>query len=55
MNFLFPWLLWRRAADKQQKKVDKVVDELTNNKVIAELAERDPEVKKALGDLNRRD
>lgn len=41
MGFLLNWLLWRRAAKKQEDK----------NAVIAELAERDPEVREALRTL----
>ena len=48
MNFIFPWLLWRRAARKQEEKNAKIFEELGNNKVIAELSERDPEVREAL-------
>ena len=48
MNSIFPWLLWRRAAKKEQDRVDKMTEELGQNKVVAELAERDPEVKEAL-------
>jgi hypothetical protein len=51
MNFVFPWLLWRRAAKKQEDKNAKIFAELGNNKIIAELAERDPEMREALRTL----
>ena len=50
LNFL-PWLFWRRAAQKEQEKLDKVVEDLGKSDVIAELAERDPEFKKNLRTL----
>jgi hypothetical protein len=50
MNLL-PWLFWRRAANKQQAKLDKVVEQMGENKVLAELAEQDPELRKALDSL----
>lgn len=50
MNF-FPWLLWRRWLDKKQDRVNRIYKELGENKVIAELAERDPETREALNSL----
>lgn len=51
MNFLFPWLLWRRKAKEKRKELAKVSEELGRSKVIAELAERDPEMREALRSL----
>jgi len=45
------WLLWRRAAKKQEEKNAKIFKGLGENRVIAELAERDPEVREALRTL----
>jgi hypothetical protein len=51
MGFILNWLLWRRAAKKQEDKNAKIFKELGDNKAIAELAERDPEVQEALRTL----
>lgn len=51
MSFIFSWLLWRRAANKEQEKLDKVVDDLGKNEAISELSERDPKLREALRDL----
>lgn len=51
MNFFLPWLLWRPAAKKQEDENARIFEELGNNKIISELAERDPEMRKALRTL----
>jgi hypothetical protein len=51
MNFPLPWLLWRRAVDRQQDKLDKVIRDLAENKTISDLAKRDPELREALRGL----
>jgi len=44
-------LLWRRWNDKKQDEVNQIYKQLGENKVIAELAERDPEMREALDSL----
>jgi len=51
MGFILNWLLWRRAAKKQEDKNAKIFAELGKNQAIAELAERDPAVREALRTL----
>jgi len=52
VNFSFlPWLLWERWLGKKRAEVDEIYREIGENKVIAELAERDPEMKKALDSI----
>ena len=51
MNFIFPWLLWRRKANKQVEKNAKIFAELGNMKVTAELAGNDPKTLDALRTL----
>ncbi len=55
MAFILNWLFWRRAAKKQQDKLDKVVQRLGENKVIAEIAERDPEMRESLRSMGVKD
>jgi hypothetical protein len=51
MNFIFPWLLWERKIKAKREQLAKISEELGNNKVIADLSERDPELREALRSL----
>jgi len=50
----FIWLLWQHANQKRRDKLAKVSKELGDNKVIAELAARDPEMREALRSMGVR-
>jgi hypothetical protein len=51
VNFLFPWLLWQRAAKKKREELAKVSAELGKSEVILDLAKRDPKMREALRSL----
>jgi hypothetical protein len=50
----FLWLLWQREIQKRRNKLAQVNKELGDNKVIAELAARNPEMKEALRSMGVR-
>ncbi len=51
MAFLLNWLLWQRKIKKQEAKNAKIFEKLGNNEVIAEMAERDPQLRENLHTL----
>jgi ferredoxin len=50
----FIWLLWQREIQKIRDKLAKVNAELGDNKVIAEIAARNPEMREALRSMGVR-
>jgi hypothetical protein len=50
----FLWLLWHREIQKRRDKLAKINKELGDNKVIAEIAARNPEMKESLRSMGVR-